>query len=438
MQKEATHQTNGIKRGNLLWERPSRLHVIASLLFLLFVSASVGAQSNRATVRLDGRALFQVGSGEPVESRPDKARERADQIESRLNGLLESPTAIAPVQTQPSGVNRVLSVAARPVLILTPDDARDNLTTSDILAAQWKSAIDAGLNRAGNRRLSAWGRFSAETQASVETAFARLLESAITIIPRLLAGLLVLVFFWGLASMVRWSMRIIFHRIISDLTIENLFKQIAYYTVWAIGLVVATSALGFDPQALATGLGLTGVALGFALKDIMSNFVAGILILAMRPFEIGDQIVIGETEGGVERINLRATQIRTYDGRAVLVPNAEVFTSRVTNNTESPVRRGTIDIPLGYDSDLKSVVNTVRDAAQKAEGVLSEPPVSVRVRELKQDDIILEARFWTDSRRTDFVSTSSNVRAAMVEAFKAAGISLPDPDVRILVSRQPE
>lgn len=170
----------------------------------------------------------------------------------------------------------------------------------------------------------------------------------------------------------------------------------------------------------------------------MSNFVAGILILAMRPFEIGDQIVIGETEGGVERINLRATQIRTYDGRAVLVPNAEVFTSRVTNNTESPVRRGTIDIPLGYDSDLKSAVSTVRDAAQKAEGVLSDPPASVRVRELKQDDIILEARFWTDSRRTDFVSTASHVRAAIVAAFKAADIGLPDPDVRILVSRPPE
>jgi small-conductance mechanosensitive channel len=251
----------------------------------------------------------------------------------------------------------------------------------------------------------------------------------------LLASLLVLLSFWAVASLVRWLMRVLFRRIVSDLTVENLIKQIAYYTVWAIGLVVATSALGFNPQALATGLGLTGVALGFALKDILANFVSGILILAMRPFEIGDQIVIGETEGSVERINLRATEIRTYDGRAVLVPNAEVFTSRVTNNTESPIRRGTIEVPLGYDSDLKTAVETVCEAAQKASGVLDEPPASVRVRELKQDDIILEARFWTDSRRTDFVSTSSNVRAAIVKAFKAAAIGLPDPDVRILVSR---
>jgi small conductance mechanosensitive channel len=406
------------------------LIALGIMLLLVFSTCPSWAQTSRATVRLDGRALFQVGSV----SR-DKARERADEIERRLNRLLETPAAIAPVTIEKNGDNRVLSIDGRPLLNVTPDDASENLSTIEALAAQWKSTIDTALERAGKRRFSTWGRFRAETQASVETAFARMLESAITIIPRLLAGLLVLLFFWALASLLRWLMRLLFHRIVSDLTVENLIKQIAYYTVWALGLIVATSALGFDPQALATGLGLTGVALGFALKDILSNFVAGILILTMRPFEIGDQIVIGDTEGGVERINLRATQIRTYDGRAVLVPNGELFTSRVTNNTQSPIRRGAIEVPLGYDSALKSAITAMREAVQNAEGVLSEPPAGVRVRELKQDDIILEARFWTDSRRTDFVLTASNVRAAVVEAFKAAHIGLPDPDVRILVPR---
>lgn len=408
------------------------LGAIALLMFLLAFGLPAAAQSNGATVRLDAGALFQVGG----ENR-DEARQRADQIERRLNRVLERSAPIPPVQIQPMGNNRALSIAGRPILTITTEDAQDHFSTPDIVALQWKNAIDVALQRAAQRRLSAWGRFTAETQSSVETAFARLLESAILIIPRLLAGFLVLLFFWALASLVRRLMRLLFRRIVSDLTAENLIKQIAYYTVWAIGLVVAASALGFDPQALATGLGLTGVALGFALKDILSNFVSGILILAMRPFEIGDQIVIGETEGGVERISLRATQIRTYDGRAVLVPNAEVFTSRVTNNTESPIRRGAIEMPLGYDSDLRSALETVRNATQKVQGVLDEPPASVRVRELKQDDIILEARFWTDSRRSDFVSTSSGVRSAIVEAFRAAHIGLPDPDVRIVTSRPP-
>jgi len=255
---------NGFSNGTLLG-------AIACLLCLMWVSPPVAAQGNRATVRLDGRAVFQVTS----DSDAANARERANQIESRLNLLLQTPAAIAPVQIESNGGQRVLSVAARPLLTITPDDAHANSTTSDALAAQWKNAIDAALERAGTRRLSAWGRFAAETQASVETAFARVLESAIVIIPRLLAGMLVLLFFWALALLVRWLMRLLFRRIVSDLTIENLLKQIAYYAVWAIGLIVATSALGFDPQALATGLGLTGLALGFALKDILSNFVAG-------------------------------------------------------------------------------------------------------------------------------------------------------------------
>lgn len=411
----------------------SNLFGVFCLLCALSVPAPVDAQSSRATVRLDGRALFQVSSDDR-----ERARERAREIETRLERILETPAAIPPVQIESDGDKRLLSIAARPLLTITPDDARDHLLTTDALAAQWKNAIDAALQRAGNRRLSAWGRFGAETQASVETAFARLLESAIVIIPRLLAGFLVVLMFWALASLVRWSMRLLFRRVVSDLTVENLFKQIAYYAVWAIGLIVATSALGFDPQALATAFGLTGVALGFALKDILSNFVAGLLILTLRSFEIGDQIVIGDTEGAVERITLRATQIRTYDGRAVLVPNAEVFTSRVTNNTESPIRRGAVEMPLGYDSDLQRAVETLRAVVQGAGGVLAEPPTKVRVRELKQDDIMLEVLFWTDSRRSDFVSTSSNVRAAIVEAFKAAHIGLPDPDVRILVSRPAE
>lgn len=134
---------------------------------------------------------------------------------------------------------------------------------------------------------------------------------------------------------------------------------------------------------------------------------------------------------------LRATQIRTYDGRAVLVPNGEVFTSRVTNNTESPVRRGSVAVPVGYDADLKTVVETILEAALKAEGVLADPAPAVRITELS-NAMQLEARFWTDSRRNDFVLTASNVRSRIVESFKIKGLSLPDPGVRVLVPRPPD
>ena len=124
-----------------------------------------------------------------------------------------------------------------------------------------------------------------------------------------------------------------------------------------------------------------------------------------------------------------------YDGRRVLVPNADLFTSRIINNTAAPIRRGSVSLFIGYDSDLEKAVSVIQKATQLTNGVLPKPAASVRVQELGQDDIVVEARFWTDSRRSDFVATASNVRSHLVTALKAAGIGLPDPDVRFLILR---
>ena len=173
------------------------------------------------------------------------------------------------------------------------------------------------LTRGREDRTTTSGRFGTEVRASVRAAFGRLLESVTTIIPRLLAAALVVLLFGLLALAVCWIAGTFFGRV-RDLTVQNLVQQVAYYTVSGIGLIVSAGALGLDPQTVVTGLGLTSLALGFALKDIISNFISGILLLALRPFQIGDQIVVGSAvngaEGSVERIELRATHIRAYDG----------------------------------------------------------------------------------------------------------------------------
>jgi small-conductance mechanosensitive channel len=251
-----------------------------------------------------------------------------------------------------------------------------------------------------------------------------------------LAALLVIGVFWALAAGVRAVVRMISRRLIHDRTVENLIKQVSYYTVWLLGLIVAATAFGLEPGALATGLGLTSLALGFALKDILSNFVSGLLILTLRPFQLGDQIVIGETEGTVERIELRATQIRTYDGRRVLVPNADTFTSRVTNNTAAPVRRGQVVCYLGYDVELQKVLRVLEEATLRAEGVIAEPQPSVAIREMGQSELAFQVQFWCDSRRSDFMLTASRVRANLIDALRAAGIALPGPAVHQVVLRE--
>lgn len=256
-----------------------------------------------------------------------------------------------------------------------------------------------------------------------------MLDGAAESLPAILTAIAVLVIAWGLATLTQHAVRFGAAYVDSP-TLRNLLRQLSYYTVWAVGVLVALDVAGVDVRTMATGLGLGGVALGFALKDILSNLVSGLLILMSHTFEIDDQIVVGDTEGTVERIEVRATHIRTYDGRLVLVPNGEVFTSRVTNNTASPRRRASVFVFLDYDQDLDRALAVILDALPRVHGVAAEPPATVRLHDLTRDHLHIEAAFWTDSRRSDFVETASYVRVAIVQALAKAGIALPDPDDR--------
>lgn len=411
------------------------LALLLSLL-TLFQTFPAAAQvdDGLATVRLDGRALFRLGGTEELE-----ARLRARQIERQLLTVLETPQGISRARIAAAGENaasRQITMAGRVLMQVTREDAEANGMALDAQAREWASILETALAQASTRRTSERARFVTDVRASVDTAFARLLEAAISIVPRALAALLVIGVFWALAAGVRAVVRMISRRLIHDRTVENLIKQVSYYTVWLLGLIVAATAFGLEPGALATGLGLTSLALGFALKDILSNFVSGLLILTLRPFQLGGQIVIGETEGTVERIELRATQIRTYDGRRVLVPNADTFTSRVTNNTAAPVRRGQVVCYLGYDVELQKVLRVLEEATLRAEGVIAEPQPSVAIREMGQSELAFQVQFWCDSRRSDFMLTASRVRANLIDALRAAGVALPGPAVHQVVLRE--
>lgn len=405
-------------------------------LFLLLTSPTISspasAQDGQATVRLDGRALFRVSSDEET-----PAEARAERIEQRLQLLLRNSDVHAPAMVTRAGENRVVSIAGVPVVTIQPIDAEENLANIDTLAQQWARSIDAELERARARRLGPGGRLVAETGGVLQSAFARILDSIVSVVPRVIAAIIVITVFAALAWLVHRGLRLLFRKTISDRTLENLIKQLSYYSIIVIGVMIAADALGFSPQALVTGLGLTGLVLGFALKDILSNFVSGLLILALRPFEIGNQIVVGDTEGAVERIELRATQIRTYDGRVALVPNAEVFTSRIVNNTADPVRRGNVHFMVGYDINLKKVVEMLRSSIAEVPGVLPGRPVVVRIEDLGADAMVLNIGFWTDSQRSDFKETSSAVRAKVVMMMEALGIPPPRPDLRSIAPSDP-
>jgi small conductance mechanosensitive channel len=404
-----------------------RFNLLVATVFmgLLLVLANPAiAQEDAETVRLDGRALFSVSSSDSL-----GAQERARRVEQRLRVLVRALEAVPQAAVETSGDQRVIVVSGVRITTVSPIDAEDNLTDIDTLSARWATAIEIGLREAVSRREGFGGGFLADTMAALQTVLARAWSSVVSVVPGLLAAALVMGATLLVASGVNRVLVIVFKRRIADKTLENLIRQLSYYSLVLLGVLIAADALGFSPGALVTGLGLTGLVLGFALKDILSNFVSGLLILALRPFEIGDQIVVGPTEGSVERIELRATQIRTYDGRVALVPNAEVFTSRIVNNTADPIRRGNVLLQVGYSTDLEALVERLGRSVASVQGVLADRPVTVRIEELAADAITVNIGFWTDSRRSDYKQTSSDVRRHIASTMEDMGLPLPEPDL---------
>ncbi len=408
--------------------------VVAGLLLLL-APVRLQAQNDRG-VRLDGDLIFRVGpSGQTT------ANVRAQQIESSLLALVERPTGnLEPVVRRDDAdrTSFVVAVGGTTIVTVTPDDAAANGTTVERLAASWADQLRDALARARDRRTSAWQRFRAQVAGNIRTAIARLLETIAGTLPRMLAAALVLLLVWGVATLVRRLGRASVPSLIRDVTIQNLVRQIAYFGVWLVGILVALDAFGFNPQTFVTGLGLTSVALGFALKDIVSNLVSGMMLQALRPFELGDQIVVGPTEGSVEEINLRATHIRTYDGRLVLVPNGDILTSRVTNNTAAPLRSGSVEIYLDYGQDVSHAMAVAQQIARETPGVAPTPAAYARVGNLDTAGMMMEVKFWTDSQRADFIATSCAVRLAVMLALKQAGIALPNTGPREVIIKPAE
>lgn len=187
-------------------------------------------------------------------------------------------------------------------------------------------------------------------------------------------------------------------------------------------------------------LGISGVAVGFAFRDILQNFLAGILILLTEPFHINDQIVFKNFEGTVENIQTRATTIKTYDGRRIVIPNSELFTNSVTVNTAFDNRRLEYDVAVGYGDDLNWTKQLMLQAIDSVDTVLKHPPPDVLVMELAENSVNIRARWWIKPpRRSDALDTRDKVISAIKQKlYVENGIDLPYPTRQILFHDQTE
>ena len=165
-----------------------------------------------------------------------------------------------------------------------------------------------------------------------------------------------------------------------------------------IGLIIALNVLGLEKVAVSVlaGGGATAVILGFAVREIGENFLAGLFLTFSRPFNVGDMIATGDIEGTVKDIELRYTHIRTDDGRDAFVPSSQLFNSPVINYTRDGLRRSSFTVGIDYANDAKLACQFLKTAVNSAKGVLKEPAAGVFISELAAPYVLLKAWYWAD------------------------------------------
>lgn len=273
----------------------------------------------------------------------------------------------------------------------------------------------------------------------IQESLLELLGQTITAIPGLGIALAVLFSTRVVAKLVKRGTDQLTQSAIKSPSLRMLTIQTAYVATLSAG-TLAACVIAFPDLRLGDIIGFLGlgsVAIGFAFQDIFKNFLAGILLLLQEPFQIGDQILVGKFEGTVEEISIRSTQIRTYKGERVVVPNAIVFTSPVEVRTAFAQRRTDLEIGLDYNTPLAAAREVLLEATQAVEGVLSQPPVEVDLVGFGSSSINFVVRYWTFPEIAQVRRTKSLVIIALKAACDRANYHIPYP-IRTVYHFEPE
>lgn len=264
---------------------------------------------------------------------------------------------------------------------------------------------------------------------TIITSLQELVGSGIKILPGLLAALIIIMLTRYAAEFVQQVTDKLGTKTIRSRSLQLLLSKTSHISTWVIGsLFAAVIAFpGLELGDIIATLGLSSVAVGFAFQDIFKNFLAGVLLLLQEPFRIDDQVIIGEYEGTVERIDIRTTQIRTYTGEQVLLPNATVFTSAVQVRTAFESRRTDLGVGVDYNTSLPEATKVLLETIKNIEGVLTSPPPEVDINSFGDSSIDLIVRYWTSPQQKEVRRTQTRAIVAIKKAFDLVNINIPYP-----------
>lgn len=253
----------------------------------------------------------------------------------------------------------------------------------------------------------------------------------VEMLPNMVVAMLVMVATIILARLVASLVRRGGRRASMNAQVVSLLTVMSRLGVLALGTFVALGILQLEKTvtSLLAGVGVVGLALGFAFQDIAQNLMSGVIMAVREPFKLGDLVETHGSMGFVERLTLRATVIRNFSGQLVIIPNKDVLQSPIVNYTQTGRRRVEVEVGVHYDDDLEAAAEAAREALSGLPDCEDPDDVQVIYTGFGDSTIDMSARFWIDLGRddADFLGARSRAVVAIRKAFAEAGITIPFP-----------
>lgn len=253
-----------------------------------------------------------------------------------------------------------------------------------------------------------------------------ILDKVVASLPNIGIALLIFIVSYYLAGVLSRLLKRVLERREADREVTLLLGTITRWSIIVIGITTALQRF-FNVTAFLTGLGILGFTVGFALQNIMQNFVSGVILLIEQPFDVGDAVELNGYGGTVLTITLRTTEMRTFDGLIVMIPNADVLSNTITNYTRADRRRIELPVGVSYGSDPAVARQIVLESVKNVPGFLGDPEPMVVFHTFGGSSVDMSAYFWINTSVTNPFAAKDAALELIKAALEKQGIEIPFP-----------
>lgn len=216
-----------------------------------------------------------------------------------------------------------------------------------------------------------------------------------------------------------------------DATLSRFLSTVARYAILMIVIVMVLGQFGVQTASIIAAMGAIGLAIGLALQGTLQNIAAGLMLLFLRPFRIGESIKVGAIDGDVEEIGLFATRLRAADGTYILAPNSKLWNEPVYNTTRNRLRRNDITAGITYDDDIDLAQKLMVELAAADQRVKKNPLPIAFVGALGENAVSMTLRYWTSDK--DFLKTKIDLTRLVKTRFDERGIAFSSPPPEVVL-----